>query len=193
MHGIFIKENLTVPNIMSLLRIVLIVPLSVFILQQNFAAAVLVLLLSALTDMFDGMIARRFNCVTQLGKILDPIADKLTLISVVLTLCFIEEVIAWFAGVFLAKEIVMLSGGYYLIKRKIRPPAAKWFGKAATVIFYSSVGIFVFLRAAFGFENKVLTLVLLALTAAAMLAALAGYARIFFDLIKKDDLNEEKE
>ncbi|MGN0470725.1 MAG: CDP-alcohol phosphatidyltransferase family protein, partial [Acutalibacteraceae bacterium] len=73
-----IKKNLTVPNLLSFIRILVIPPLIIFLLDQNFIMAGVMLIISGVSDMFDGMIARKFNQVTQLGKMLDPIADKLT-------------------------------------------------------------------------------------------------------------------
>ena len=131
MHGIFIKENLTVPNIMSLLRIVLIVPLSVFILQQNFAAAVLVLLLSALTDMFDGKIARKYNLITNLGKFLDSLADKMLIIGVLLAFVELHRVSAWWVMVICLREF-MVTGIRMLASQKGVVMAAKMIGKVKT-------------------------------------------------------------
>ena len=114
------KENLkrlftgclTVPNLLSLIRIILIPVFGVLFYHDHVLAAVIVLAVSGLTDLFDGKIARRFNQVSELGKILDPIADKLTqmTIAVVLFLEFNKSTnptMKWFKWVFLffiAKE-----------------------------------------------------------------------------------------
>ena len=84
-----LKKNLTIPNILSFIRIVVIVPLVISFLNERFIESGIYLLISGLSDMFDGAIARKFNQVTQLGKILDPIADKLTLIAVVICLAIL--------------------------------------------------------------------------------------------------------
>ena len=70
--------NWTVPNLLSVIRILVIVPFAIFFLQGDILWAVLMLAISGLSDCFDGMIARKFNQVTELGKMLDPLADKLT-------------------------------------------------------------------------------------------------------------------
>ena len=78
------KDLITIPNILTYIRIILIVPFVYFFLKENYIPAVICIGVSGLTDCFDGMIARRFNQVTSLGKILDPIADKFTLLAVVI-------------------------------------------------------------------------------------------------------------
>lgn len=107
-------------------------------------AAVIVLAVSGLTDLFDGKIARRFNQVSELGKILDPIADKLTqmTIAVVLFLEFNKSTnptMKWFKWVFLffiAKELLMVLVGAIMIGIGLRPSAAVMWGKVATTAFY---------------------------------------------------------
>ena len=108
------KENLkrlftgclTVPNLLSLIRIILIPVFGVLFYHDHVLAAVIVLAVSGLTDLFDGKIARRFNQVSELGKILDPIADKLTQMTIAIVL-FLEfnkstnPTMKWFKWVFL--------------------------------------------------------------------------------------------
>ena len=72
------NKNLTVPNAMSLFRILVIPFFAYFFLKDNLTAAVIALALSGLSDALDGFVARRFNQITELGKMLDPLADKLT-------------------------------------------------------------------------------------------------------------------
>ena len=91
------KENLkrlftgclTVPNLLSLIRIILIPVFGVLFYHDHVLAAVIVLAVSGLTDLFDGKIARRFNLVSELGKVLDPISDKLTQMTIAVVL-FLE-------------------------------------------------------------------------------------------------------
>ena len=80
------KGNLTVPNILSVMRIILIFPFVISILNDNYIHAGIILILSVISDLLDGIIARKLNQITTLGKILDPMADKLTLMAVMI--CF---------------------------------------------------------------------------------------------------------
>lgn len=109
-----LKKNLTIPNILSFIRIVVIVPLVISFLNERFIESGIYLLISGLSDMFDGAIARKFNQVTQLGKILDPIADKLTLIAVVICLAILFPSVWPIVIILMSKDILMLIGGAVL-------------------------------------------------------------------------------
>ncbi len=134
----------TVPNLLSIIRILLVPVFIILFLDGNRIGAIIVLAVSGLTDFFDGKIARKFNQISALGKILDPIADKLSqlAIAVVLFLQFNNssiESLRYFSYVFLAflaKEIIMLLFGGIMIAIGLRPCAAEIFGKIATFTFY---------------------------------------------------------
>ncbi|MBR2414820.1 MAG: CDP-alcohol phosphatidyltransferase family protein [Clostridia bacterium] len=134
----------TIPNLLSALRIVMVPIIAVLFLKGESVWAVVVLALSGLSDFFDGKIARRFNQISALGKILDPIADKLTQITLAVVLFYVfwkaeNESIHAFAWVFLlfvAKELIMLIGGAVMLAFEIRPGAAEMPGKVATMVFY---------------------------------------------------------
>lgn len=187
----YMRENLTVPNVLSALRIAVTMPLMISIIKERFVISGVILTVSALSDMLDGMIARKFNCITALGKILDPVADKLTLIAIVIGLCCVDKAVVWFVALLMTKELLMLFGGSILLKLKMTPPAAKWYGKAATVIFYVSVCTIVFLRAVWGFESFYLTFGLFSVTAAAMIFAFVMYAGIFFGMLRNREVKKE--
>ena len=76
----------TIPNWMCFVRIALIPVFSVLFVKESYIAAFIVMIVAALTDVFDGKIARKYNMVSNLGKILDPIADKLSQIAIVVIL-----------------------------------------------------------------------------------------------------------
>ena len=134
----------TVPNLLSFIRILLIPVFAYLFYKGELIWAVAVLALSGLSDFFDGKIARRFNQISELGKILDPIADKLTqaTIAVMLFITFFKaenrtlHLFAWVFLLFIVKELVMLVGGALMIHFGLRPGAAEIYGKAATMTFY---------------------------------------------------------
>lgn len=187
------KNNFTIPNLISFIRILLIIPLIYFFLNEEYITGVSILVVSGISDMLDGWIARKFNQISALGKILDPIADKLTLVAVIVCVGILIPSIIPLAVLLVTKDLLMLAGGYYLIKRKIVPPAAKWYGKLATLIFYISMVTIVFGKAFFNYENHLLSIVLLALTTISMLFALVKYYIIFLDLIRQQNKDKEKE
>lgn len=185
----------TIPNLLSMFRIVLIVPLVAFFINKNYIAAVLCIVLSGLSDMFDGMIARRFNQITKLGKILDPIADKLTLVAVIVCIGILIPSVGILVIILASKDILMLLGGAYLIHRGITPPAAKWYGKTATVVFYLSVSVIVGIEVIGGARSaehlSLLITILLTLTAIVMVFALLMYAALFVQLLKENKKNKK--
>ena len=147
------KENLkslfsgclTVPNLLSLIRILLIPVFGVLFYQGHIGWAVIVLVISGLTDFFDGKIARRFNQISELGKMLDPVADKLTQITIAIVI-FLEfnkstnPTMQWFKWVFLFflfKELLMVIIGAVMLACGLRPVAAEIYGKVATFVFYA--------------------------------------------------------
>lgn len=175
----------TIPNIMTICRIVLILPFMICFLNDKYIEAAVLIITSGLTDCFDGMIARKLNQVSSLGKILDPIADKLTLIAVGICLCVYMPIVTPVMIILMLKDLLMLMGGIALIKCKVAPSPAKWYGKIGTIMFYFSVCLIVFLKAFFQYENDVLSFVLLSLTAAFMIFALVMYYHIYSKQMKE--------
>lgn len=187
------SEIKSIPNIITIIRIILIIPFVIKFLEEDYVASIIIISISGLTDILDGVIARKFNQITNLGKLLDPLADKMTLIAVAVCLCVIFPVIIPLLVILLVKDILMLLGGLVLVVKKIAPPAAKWYGKIGTVFFYISVIILIFLKAVYNYENDILTISLMVVTAATMLFALVKYFSIFLDLRAEDKKKEEIE
>lgn len=181
------SKYITIPNILSFSRILLIIPFVRAFLNDDYIFAALYLIVSGISDMLDGVIARKFNQITKLGKLLDPVADKLTLIAVVVCMGIKFLEILPLVVLLIIKDVCMLLAGAILIRRKIDPPAAKWYGKVSTIIFYLSVIVIVTLKAAFGIVNSNLSIFLLSVTAVFMIFALIKYFEIFVELIKKDN------
>ena len=125
-----------IPNIISFMRILLI-PFFIWLMVKGdtFLAAI-ILAISGLNDLLDGYLARRFNWVSQLGKVLDPIADKLTQVTVCI-IFLVKMRLYWpFFAILLAKDLVMLIMGGLLVKKGAKIEGAKWFGKVVTTLFY---------------------------------------------------------
>ena len=179
------SDLVTIPNIITYVRFVLIIPFVYFFLAEQYIYAAICIGLSGLSDCFDGMAARKLNQVTPLGKILDPIADKVTLFAVVICMVIYVPMVLPILVTLLVKDLLMLLGGADLIKKRLTPPSANWYGKVGTIIFYFSVCLIVFLKAFFAYENMVLDLILLSVTAASMLYALYRYGKIYFAMIKE--------
>ena len=134
------KQILTIPNLLSVVRIALI-PVIVWLYsyEKNYYAAIGVIVLSAATDIVDGWIARRFNMISDFGKALDPLADKLT--QAALLLCLLSEYrLMWgLIVVFVLCEITKFTLGIIIAKKHDEVNGAKWYGKANTVIIYTTM------------------------------------------------------
>ncbi|MBQ8766671.1 MAG: CDP-alcohol phosphatidyltransferase family protein [Clostridia bacterium] len=136
---------LTVPNLISVIRIMLIPVIAVLYYKGYIWWSVFAIFISGLSDAVDGKIARKFNQVSALGKLLDPVADKLTIfaLAIVLFLKFKEaqsesmQAFAWVFLLFIAKDIIMILGSIVLIALGTRPVAAEIWGKLATFVFYA--------------------------------------------------------
>lgn len=142
LYGENMKEKFfTIPNILSIFRIVLI-PFIVwsYTLDRHYFMFALIVL-SAFTDIIDGIIARKFNMVTAVGKALDPVADKLTLLALLITMCdYINSPpIFVLCGIFIVKEIIMGIEGIAIIKVTGTTYSANAIGKAATVALYINI------------------------------------------------------
>lgn len=125
-----------IPNILSSFRIVLIPVFIWQMIENNTVAAAIVLVLSGLTDLFDGWLARRFNWVSSLGKVLDPVADKMTQVAVCVMLALRMPQFWYFFVLLLLKEVAMLLLGGWLLRKGVRLEGARWFGKVVTTLFY---------------------------------------------------------
>ena len=157
---------LTIPNLLSIIRIALIPVFAVLFNDGNYLWAVIVLAISGLTDFFDGKIARKFNQISALGKLLDPIADKLSQITIAIMFYITfsnssDETVktfSWIFLVFLIKEAVMVVGGAIMIMFGLKPVAAELPGKIATFAFYSIMCVIMAFGPDIGILGNVYTL-----------------------------------
>lgn len=130
------KDFFTIPNMMGYFRI-LIIPVFLWLYYsadstKEYVVSFVVLAISYLTDLFDGKIARKFNCVTEFGKMLDPIADKLTQCAIAVAVSFRYPAMITFLVLFVAKEFYMGVIGLYLLKKYHVLHGAQMYGKAYT-------------------------------------------------------------
>lgn len=184
------NKNLTIPNLISVLRIIITPFFAYFYLKGQLIPAVILLVISGLSDMFDGMIARKFNQITELGKMLDPLADKITQGVVAICLAITTPQIRVILTIFVVKEVLMLCGGVFLLRHKKKPTAAQWYGKVSTVLFYLSVTVIVVMDTFFTVNPRnfdIVANVLLIITAVFMIYSLIRYILLFVEILRSND------
>lgn len=139
------QKIVTIPNILSLFRIVLI-PIIVWLycVKENYLWAGYILIFSGITDIVDGFIARKFNMISDLGKVLDPIADKLTQGAMLICLLFRFPLMIIPLVLMIIKEIFMSVTGFLVIKKAGIVPSANWHGKLATCLLYTMMILHIF-------------------------------------------------
>ena len=130
-----------VPNTLSFIRL-LLVPVFVYLFMTEMtAAAVIVFIFSGLTDVLDGYIARKYDCSSTLGKILDPLADKLTQFSAFICLYISEIVPLWMPVVYFLKELATLIGAIFVFRKGKVVVKSHVFGKLATFFVFAFVTV----------------------------------------------------
>lgn len=141
------KEIYTIPNILSLFRLLLIpVYITVYLnakTSSDYFIAAAILAVSCLTDLIDGQIARRFNMISTLGKILDPLADKLTQFVLIVCLALKRPILWYLVSLFVIKEGFQLVAGTINFKRGRMLKGALFSGKICTAVLFISLIILV--------------------------------------------------
>ena len=135
----------TIPNLLSFLRICLIpVIIWLYLVKDNSIWAGFALIFSGVTDVLDGYIARRFQMISDFGKVLDPVADKLTQAAILICLSIRFPLMIIPFVLLLARDIYMGISGLLVIKRTGLVMGAEWHGKAATSLLFVTMIIHIF-------------------------------------------------
>jgi cardiolipin synthase len=128
----------TVPNVLSMIRLALVPVFLVLVLLERDVLALLVLVVSVVTDYLDGVIARRFRQVTRLGQLIDPAADRLFIFAAILGLAFRDVIPWWLFVVILGRDVLLLVLGITLANAGYGPLPVHHLGKVATFcLFYA--------------------------------------------------------
>lgn len=182
-----------IPNILTIIRFLLIPIILIYIFTGNYILALIVFTISALTDIADGFIARKFNLISNFGKLMDPLADKLTQIATLTSLVIKEIIPIWILIIVISKEFIMICGASFLYGKDV-VVYSKWYGKLSTVLLYIAI-VFSLLTKQFEltgiWENIDLALFTLAIIMT--LFALVMYIKDLYKkgFIDKQDLKKE--
>ena len=170
------KDLFNIPNLLSLFRLMLIPVYMTIYLEGQYLLAGCILALSCLTDLLDGWIARRFDLCTQLGKFLDPLADKATQLSLALCLSLRYPILKSMVVLLVCKEAFQLGAGIYYLRRGLVLSHALTMGKICTAALFLSLMVLVFLPR---IPPRVVSLLALADLTALSLSFLC-YAQAYF-------------
>lgn len=127
-----------VPNILTIIRFLLIPVIIILALKDDYVATIVVLTVSGITDILDGYIARKYNFITDFGKLMDPLADKATQVTLLAVLTIQKIIPIWIIAIVLLKEFIMVSGASFLYGKEL-VVSSKWYGKLSTILFYIAI------------------------------------------------------
>lgn len=186
------KDLYTVPNILCYFRILLVPVFMVVYLTADGNAvqhylAVGIILLAGLTDFLDGFIARRFNQITELGKLIDPLGDKLMQLAIAVVLVLHYDYLWILLAVFLVKEISMLVADLILFPKGVKLDGAKWYGKLSTFVFYIVMSALLILDTAIiDFAQKEIVIyALMGISVFFLLQAFVLYIPVFIGMFRR--------
>lgn len=129
-----------IPNILTIIRFLLIPFIVISIFQGDYISGIILFTVSGATDVLDGFIARKFNLISNFGKLMDPLADKLTQIAVLTSITLVRIIPVWILVIVVLKELIMVMGASFLYGKDV-VVYSKWYGKLATVLFYLAIVI----------------------------------------------------
>ena len=182
----------TLPNMLSFFRLLLI-PFIIFLYERGqYWGAFGVLFLSGVTDVVDGWIARTFHLVSDFGKAIDPVADKLTQIAVLL--CLMPMKYWWVVGILVFKEISIGILTLLALHRTRKVYSAGWYGKLCTVVIYLSMGTLILWEVVIGSPVPSLFVTIDAIVIAGLiLLSFVKYFLYFTRILRDARANETRE
>ncbi|MBI2620526.1 MAG: CDP-alcohol phosphatidyltransferase family protein [Ignavibacteriales bacterium] len=124
----------TISNSISAFRVALVIPLGITLLGESETDrtwAVVIIVAGILSDFLDGYLARALHQVSEVGKVIDPIADKIGIGALVVFLVLLEDIPLWYALVVLVRDLLIVIGGVYIKKKKKIVAQSNWPGKIA--------------------------------------------------------------
>ena len=191
------KGLLSIPNILSLVRILLIPLFSLSYLTagdaNDYLFAAIVVVISCVTDFLDGMIARKFNMITELGKFLDPLADKMTQGTLFLCLAIRYPHIWLLLILWALKDGFMAVMGLILLRKKrTKLDGAKWYGKVCTAIIYLGVLMLLFFPNTFAPESYPAHILILICAGALLLAGILYTIELIKLWLHNETIKREK-
>jgi cardiolipin synthase len=185
----FTKKDLwNIPNILCYIRFLLIPVFISLYIKEAYKQAAIVVLISGLTDFLDGFVARTFHMVTEFGKLIDPLADKLTQASLIFVLVVRIKWMFLLLILFVIMQLFMLFAGLIMLKKGKKLNGAKWFGKVSTTVFYAVMLVLVALPNLTSNIQNILMLVCGAFLLLSFLLYINEYVKMYRALDKNEEI-----
>lgn len=183
-----------IPNILTIIRFLLIPIIVISIFQGDYISGIVLFTISGATDVLDGFIARKFNLISNFGKLMDPLADKLTQISILTSITLVRIIPDWILVIVVLKELIMVMGASFLYGKNV-VVYSKWYGKLSTVLFYLAIVISL-VTTQLNITDSLLYYIDLAIYCIALITtvfSLVMYVKCLYQggFINKNDLNKE--
>lgn len=191
MNKITIKELFNIPNCLCYFRIILIPVFFIFYFQadcqMDYYISALILIISGFTDFLDGFIARKFNMITDFGKLIDPMADKLTQFSVAVALIYTYSWMWVLVAIIFVKDAMLALASLYLYEKGEKIRGASWWGKVSTAFFDVVVVLLIGLH----IPDSIIPTILILICSVLMFLSLILYAKQLYAMIKGIKTNEQ--
>ena len=181
------EQILTIPNALSLFRLILVPFIVIFYVKGNILASVICIVVSGLTDLFDGKIARHFNQMSDIGKMLDPVADKVTMAAIIIALATRFRLMIPFIFVFAGCEIAKGLASVYTFKKVEKVSSSIMAGKVETFTMYIAFGLLFLIRDMPSWLSTALIILCMGLAVYALIAYLIYYR----GLLKKHEQEQQ--
>ncbi len=171
------NNKLTVANIITVSRLVMLPIIVYFLVQDERTIAFIIMLISLLSDGIDGYVARKFNQETELGKMLDPLCDKICLAVILITLLLINSIPIWIVILILVRDVLIIVGSYVVLKQKSVVLTSNLFGKITGIIFGAII-------LAYTLNLRQVGLIFLYLSIPAIIGSFILYTHRYFKVLK---------
>lgn len=178
------KEDLiNIPNVLCYIRILLVPVFIVLFIKELYWQSALVIVVASATDIVDGWIARHFNMITDWGKFIDPLADKLMQFAMLIMAIFKNPWVSILVGIFALKEAIMLGVGLYIYHKGNNLNGAMWCGKLSTVVLDASLFLIILLPNKY--INDGFVFILIAISATFLILSFIIYMREYIRMYKE--------
>lgn len=169
-----------IPNLLTILRLLAVPLMAVWMISEKWTHSLVLFLLAEFTDILDGYIARRFNFVSDFGKLADPLADKLIQLTALFLLARGELLPYCFFYILCGKELAMIIGSLFFLKKDV-VVSSNWVGKAAAFVLFAGIIL--------AFLNSVISLYLLWVGVIISVAAAIVYLKGYLNQLKLKSAN----